>query len=135
VVRQIPGEARAESPWCFLTQTWRDTLLDPVVLKSVVRSKDEYWNKILNQVRTGEVSREAIDVLQSRIKPVDLHFQGTRLFARRMQVESLNQERLKTLKGSSREYNTVYMGNAQKIDDLKRNAPIPEVLVLKEGAL
>jgi ATP-dependent exoDNAse (exonuclease V) alpha subunit len=39
------------------------------------------------------------------------------------------------LKGSVREYSTVYMGNAQKIDDLKRNAPIPDVLGLKEGAL
>jgi ATP-dependent exoDNAse (exonuclease V) alpha subunit len=34
-----------------------------------------------------------------------------------------------------KEYNTVYVGLAQKIDELKRNAPIGEMLVLKEGAL
>jgi ATP-dependent DNA helicase PIF1 len=47
----------------------------------------------------------------------------------------LNQERLKTLPGAGRAYNTIYMGQAQRIDDLKRNAPVPEVLILKEGAL
>jgi ATP-dependent exoDNAse (exonuclease V) alpha subunit len=39
------------------------------------------------------------------------------------------------LPGAAREYPTVYMGNAQRLDELKRNAPIPEFLFLKEGAL
>jgi ATP-dependent DNA helicase PIF1 len=136
VVKAIPSDDfEASRPWAFLTETWRDTVFDAAVLKTIVRSTDEYWNRILGEVRWGDLSRESAEVLQSRIRSVPLDFQGTRLFARRMQVEMLNQERLKTLKGPHKEYNTIYMGNAQKIDDLKRNAPIPETLVLKEGAL
>ena len=136
VVKSIPGEeTESERPWCFLTQTWRDTMFDSILLKTIVRSKEADWNQILNQVRWGELTKEAFQVLESRLKPVSLDFQGTRLFARRAQVESLNQARLKMLTGAAKEYNTVYIGNAQKIDDLKRNAPIPEVLFLKEGAL
>ncbi len=136
VVRPSPGAEYPEGkPWSFLTGTWRDTLFDSVVLRTIVRSTESDWNKILNEVRWGEISRQSMEVLESRIMPVSLDFQGTRLFARRAQVEMLNQSRLQMLKGAAREYNTVYIGNAQRIDDLKRNAPIPEVLLLKEGAL
>lgn len=130
VVDEIP-----QKPWCFLTQTWQDSGFDSAHLKTVVRSSDEYWNKILNELRWANLTRDAADVLESRTQTVPLEFQGTRLFARRMSVEKLNQDRLYTLSGSVREYNTKYIGQAQRIDDLKRNAPVPEVLYLKEGAL
>ena len=135
VVRSVPGEMQEGRPWSFLTDTWRNSMFDSLLLKTIVRSKDADWNYILNEVRWGEISRDSMDVLQSRISPVPLEFQGTRLFPRRIQVELLNQERLKTLKSAAREYSTIYIGQAQKVDELKRNAPIPEVLVLKEGAL
>ena len=136
VMRAQPGEDfEASRPWAFLTETWRQSMFDAVALKTIVRSNDEYWNRILGEVRWGDISQESIEVLQSRIRSVPLDFQGTRLFARKMHVDNLNQERLKMLRGPGKEYNTVYIGNAQKIDDLKRNAPVPEVLFLKEGAL
>ncbi len=124
-----------EKPWCFLTSTWNDSEFNPVYLKKVVRSEDADWNEILNELRWGLVSEKGRAVLKERVKPAPLLFQGTRLFARRNQVEKLNQERLDTLSATAKEYPTVYIGNAQKIDDLKRNAPIPEVLILKKGAL
>jgi ATP-dependent DNA helicase PIF1 len=130
VVEDIP-----QKPWCFLSETWKDSGFDTVYLKSVVRSHDEYWNKILNELRWGELSREGKELLEERTQGVSLDFQGTRLYARRLQVEKLNKDRLTMLSGMTREYNTIYIGNAQRIDDLKRNAPVPEVLHVKEGAL
>ena len=130
VVEEIP-----QKPWCFLSETWKETEFEPVYLKTVVRSQDEYWNKILNEIRWAELSRDGAELLTERTRRVALDFQGTRLFARRMQVERLNRERLETLNGIVREYSTLYIGNAQKVDELKRNAPIPETLYLKEGAL
>jgi len=127
---QIP-----EKPWCFLTETWHKTDFDTVNLKEVVRSQDADWNEILNELRWGSFTRRAKEVLDGRIQKVPLEFQGTRLFSRRVQVDRLNHERLHTLKGAIKEYNTVYVGHAQRIDELKRNAPVGEILVLKEGAL
>lgn len=124
-----------EKPWCFTTDTWHKTEFDTVNLREVVRSNDSYWNEILNELRWGDFTPRAKEVLDERIKKVPLEFQGTRLFSRRAQVDRLNHERLHTLKGTVKEYNTVYIGNAQRIDELKRNAPIGEMLVLKEGAL
>ena len=124
-----------EKPWCFLTETWQKTEFDSVNLREIVRSHDSYWNEILNELRWGEFTARAKEVLDERIKKVPLEFNGTRLFSRRNQVDRLNHERLHTLKGTVKEYNTIYVGNAQKVDELKRNAPIGEMLVLKEGAL
>jgi ATP-dependent DNA helicase PIF1 len=136
VMKTLQGEDfEASRPWAFLSETWRESMFDAAVLKTIVRSNDEYWNRILGEVRWGDLSPESVEVLQSRARSVPLDFQGTRLFARRNHVEALNQERLKMLGGAAKTYNTIYIGNAQRIDDLKRNAPIPEVLVLKEGAL
>jgi ATP-dependent exoDNAse (exonuclease V) alpha subunit len=135
VVRQIPGQSDAERPWCFLSEAWREALFDPIVMKEIVRSRDSDWNRVLGEIRWGEIEEESFRVLKERVRPVPLEFQGTRLFARRMQVEALNQERLKTLPGSAREYPTIYMGKSQRLDELKRNAPVPEALLLKEGAL
>lgn len=133
VVKGVPGEEGR--PWCFRSRTWRDSVFDSIVLREIVRSREEHWNRILGRVRWGELDREAYEVLESRLAPVPLHFQGTRLFARRNQADFLNQERLKTLPGEARSYDTVYVGKAQRLDELRRNAPIPEVLHLKAGAL
>jgi ATP-dependent exoDNAse (exonuclease V) alpha subunit len=135
VTRSQAGEAGSERPWCFLSEVWRDSVFDPIVMKEVVRSRDSDWNRILGELRWGEISEVSGEVLRSRVAPVSLDFKGTRLFARRAQVEILNQDRLKMLPGRAREYPTLYMGRAQRIDELKRNAPVPEVLYLKQGAL
>jgi ATP-dependent DNA helicase PIF1 len=135
VVRSFGQSPDEQKPWAFLTETWRNTELEAVNLKQIVRSNDSNWNQILNELRWGECSEYAAEVLQSRMRSVPLEFQGTRLYARRAQAEKLNHDRLETLSGTAREFNTVYMGHAQKIDDLKKNAPIPEILILKEGAL
>ncbi len=124
-----------EKPWCFLTDTWQKTEFDSINLREIVRSNDSHWNEILNELRWGEFTSRAKEVLDSRIRKVPLDFQGTRLFSRRTQVDQLNHQRLHMLKGAVKVYDTVYVGHAQKIDDLKRNAPIGETVTLKEGAL
>lgn len=133
---QLPPVTQAsERPWCFHSAAWIQSDLENVVLSQIVRSQESDWNRILAEVRWADLSERAVEILMSRQQPVSVDFQGTRLFARRTQVEALNSERLRRLTGKPREYNTIYLGQATKVDELKRNAPIPEVLVLKEGAL
>lgn len=128
-------DVRPERPWCFNSEIWEKSELESVVLSQIVRSTDTAWNQVLAEVRWADLSEHGVEVLQSRVGQVPLEFQGTRLFARRAQVEALNTERLTRLPSRAREYNTVYLGHAQRVEELRRNAPIPEVLTLKEGAL
>jgi ATP-dependent DNA helicase PIF1 len=129
------GAERPSRPWCFQSEPWIRSDLENVVLSQIVRSQESSWNQILAEVRWADLSEYAVEQLQRRQQSVPLDFQGTRLFARRAQVDALNHERLEKLSGKVREYNTIYLGVAAKVDELKRNAPIPEVLLLKEGAL
>ncbi len=122
-------------PWCFLSEKWGETDFAHLNLKTIVRSKDSEWNEVLNELRWGSISANANMILKARVKKVGETFQGTRLFARRNQVDRYNQERLNHLAGTVKEYPSVYMGVARKVDEIKRQAPIPEVLVLKEGAI
>ncbi len=130
VTRQ--GEERA---WAFHSAAWRAAEVTVVDLKEVVRSSVTEWNKVLGAVRKGELTPEADQALKRLVRPVDVEFSGTRLFSRRHQVDSINQERLSRLGGKEHVFPTIYSGRAPKVDELKRNAPIPETLVLKERAL
>ncbi len=121
-------------PWCFLTEKWTTTEFSHLNLKTIVRSSDSEWNEVLNELRWGVISAHGGRTLRDRVLKVGGDFQGTRLFARRNQVERYNQERLNQLVGPVKQYPSVYLGVAKKVDEIKRQAPIPEILVLKEGA-
>jgi ATP-dependent DNA helicase PIF1 len=130
VTRQ--GEERA---WAFHSAAWRAAEVSVVDLKEVVRSNVAEWNKVLGAVRKGTLNAESDQQLRQLVRPVDVDFSGTRLFSRRHQVDTINQERLSRLGGKEHVFPTIYSGRAPKVDELKRNAPIPEILVLKERAL
>jgi ATP-dependent DNA helicase PIF1 len=122
-------------PWCFLSERWQGTGMKHHVLKTIVRSQDADWNRCLNEIRWGMISKNTDDVLKERVKKLSPQFQGTRLYARRNQVEAHNQMKLTMLDGTVREYATEYHGNERKREEIKRQAPIPEVLLLKLGAV
>ncbi len=125
-------------PWTFLSPVWEKTEFAPAILETIVRSQDQELNEHLAQIRMGEVARETLQFLDQQSlnsAGLALDWQGTRLFARRNQVDLINQQRLAALTSERVEFPTEYYGVAKKIDELKRNAPIPEVLILKVGAL
>lgn len=123
--------------WAFADPSWSKTSLVNALLKTTVRTKDEEFLSVLNRVREGKVDEHLADYLNSRCIAGDVaaEFEGTRLFPLRNTVESFNLERLETVSGKLHEFTTEYTGDERFIEDLKKSAPIPEVLRLKEGAL
>jgi ATP-dependent DNA helicase PIF1 len=136
---QLPPVQVVQNPdiprWSFESPVWQFTELNLCHLREIVRSKQESFSRLLSKIRFGQIDEDVVERLSSRIQKVGPEFEGTQLFARRAQVESLNLGRLGRLKGVPQEFSTVYMGLARAVDDLKKHAPIPETLVLKEGAL
>lgn len=126
---------KKEKEWAFLDQTWTQTEFVPAILREIVRTKDKEFLQILNQVRYGRVTREVIEFLNRRCRAIPSNFDGTRLFARKDDVERYNLERLSRLSSELHTFNTVYRGNAKAIEDFKKHAPIPETISLREGAL
>jgi hypothetical protein len=59
----------------------------------------------------------------------------TRLFGRRDDAERYNRQRLEALPDEPVAYTTTYLGEPFAVEQLKRNCPVPELLVLKTDAL
>lgn len=135
--RQLPpvtknGEAR---PWAFLSEAWEKSDFTPLLLKTPVRSVDPHFNDILQDARLGKHTERLSSFLKERI--VDEGFDGLmpRVYATRESVEHFNVTRLSELSGRHHVFPTEYQGSEHIEALLKKESPIPEVLILKVGAL
>lgn len=135
--RQLPPvvkERNEPKPWCFLTKAWEQTKFKPVMLTEPVRSVDPDFIKILWDARVGALTDRMRAFLDERtVGEVDEDI--PRVYARKVSVENYNMTKLEALPGKARATTTEYTGHGRYLEDIRRNAPIPENLVLKPGAL
>lgn len=79
------------STYCFLSKAWNDLDIKIVILKEMIRQKDDCeFQKILEEIRFGKCSKKTFKVLMA-LKDTDL--QGivpTRLFALNTDVNAIN---------------------------------------------
>jgi len=121
--------------WAFQDSTWARSNFVPFMLKTIMRSKDEAYLEILNQVRNGICSEKVANFLDARKLPHPGEFLGTRLFPRRDMTEQFNLQKLAEIGGEAKFIQTEYRGAEKSIGDLKRSSPVPEVISLKKDAL
>lgn len=122
--------------WAFLHPVWRRSGFRVAYLRKVMRTDNAPFLAILNKVRRGQYDREVYNFLLERFKKdVSDDFEGTRLFPRRDDVDTHNNRCLHRLPGDVKYFPTVYTGEGRVVAQFKRNLPIPDVLMLKEGAL
>jgi ATP-dependent exoDNAse (exonuclease V) alpha subunit len=121
--------------WAFASETWRNTEFAPAILREIVRSQDTDFLEVLNLVRHGIADRRVQDFLRSREKVDQPDLEGTRLFPHRGTTEDYNLAQLEKIPGPILTLETEYSGKKEAIENLKKNAPVPELLRIKEGAL
>ncbi|OFZ79412.1 MAG: hypothetical protein A2583_02900 [Bdellovibrionales bacterium RIFOXYD1_FULL_53_11] len=144
---QLPPVSRTPGrrDWAFLSETWKKSGFENLLLETVVRSSDQRLLGVLNDVRVGELTYRVRDFLDSRIiDEEDDAINATILFPFRSNVEDYNLGRLRELDDKEHVFDTVYEIRAAKKDpkmrdkimeNLKRQAPVPGRIVLKRGAL
>ena len=126
----------------FESPLWNQTLDSVVSLDTIYRQKDPSFQKMLNEVRSGEVSDETDELLKSRLN-LDYsseEIQPTKIFSRRDMVDKINSEGLNKIEGESRLYKIVTKGKVHN-DSIKKalermddSAQYEKELVLKVGA-
>lgn len=121
--------------WAFLHQVWQESDFQPALLSTVMRTQDIEFLTILNFVREGIVNDAVCEFLNRRISASSDHAEGTRLYPHRAQAESYNLRRLEEITRPLRSFQTQYVGKEKFIESAKKVVPIPETLLLKEGAL
>lgn len=121
--------------WAFLDPVWNWSGFATKVLSTQVRCHDPDYMQLLAKVREGTVDPFVTDYLNAKTGAIETEFAGTRLFPRRDQTETFNDLRLAELPGKEVGFETIAAGQARSIETLYKQAPIPPLLRLKEGAL
>ncbi|MES2768659.1 MAG: DEAD/DEAH box helicase [Bdellovibrionota bacterium] len=124
-----------EKDWAFQNHTWENSNFQVAYLKTIMRSTDEKFLRVLNFIRNGQVNFEVNEFLNSKIKKPTDDFTGTILFSHRNSVEDYNLTKLSNLKGDLLTFKTAYSGSSKFLEAIKKASPVPEVLQLKIGAL
>ena len=132
---QLPPVTRSFSKrdWGFLHPVWKYSEFKTLCLQSPIRYIDSEFYDVLNTIRLGEMGPKVEKLLSMRQDaewPADI----THLYPRRNKVKAYNDQRLSELDSEMTVIETLYDGRATAIEQLKRNAPVPELLHLKEGA-
>lgn len=121
--------------WAFLNPVWKWSAFQRELLETQVRCQDPEYMTILGKVRRGVVDSEVSEYLNERTRPIEIEFEGTRLFPRRDQTDQFNNQRLQDLPGETIAIPTLASGNTRAIESLRKQAPIPDVLKIKVDAL
>lgn len=136
---QLPpvSKDRKDHDWAFKGDVWTRSEFKICVLEEVVRTDDEYFVKLLHRIRRGSYDRDMFEFFSSRmIKPEELDtYVGTRLYPHKKSADDVNLRKLEELPGEEVSFETQFSGDERHVASLARNLPIPEVLVLKVGAL
>lgn len=133
---QLPpvGRNSRQHDWAFQSRSWASADFKTALLKTIVRTHDDEFVGILNQVRHGIVSDELKTFLDRKTDTNLEDYESTCLFPKRDKVDRYNEKKLAEIEEPLVSFATEYQGRESDVNSLKRNVPIPEILTLKKSA-
>ena len=140
---QLPPVSQGPSSFAFNSPLWK-VVEENHFLTEIVRQKDPIFQRILNEARTGDLTAESYDILESR-KTMDWKRQEikpTLLFTKNNDVSTINENQLRKLPGEEHLFKAeteVPAGMSPDVaqmlaEKLDRDAPYEVELRLKERA-
>ncbi len=127
-------EDEIKTPFAFTAQSWKDADLHVCYLKEQHRQDDMTLLKVLNEIRSGEVSDDVRELLLEKITEKDIE-DVTKLYTHNIDVDRYNLEQLELIDGEEQIYEMTSHGKASGVEALKRGCLSPEELWIKVGAL
>jgi ATP-dependent exoDNAse (exonuclease V) alpha subunit len=119
--------------FCFMSQAWLDAQLSICYLTDQFRQTDTQLNDILNEIRSGLVSKRSIELLQSRKEAIGTE-EPTRLYTHNLDVDRINSQHMAEIKGRKKIFKARVKGNLKLAETIKRSIMAPESLELKKDA-
>ena len=128
-------DANRNGSFVVNANVWRE--LQPVILylSEQHRQDDEMLLEILSSMRSGDIRRRHAEALLARAD-VEINDDSiTELHTVNIDVDRINQSKLRQLEGDTISYQSTHTGSANYVENLARSVLAPEVLDLKLGAL
>jgi ATP-dependent DNA helicase PIF1 len=111
---QLPPVSKGEeTKFVFESPLWKTMGLTTYALTEIVRQKNPEFQAILNEARTGTLTKASLKVLRGRIDLdyKSLEIQPSMLFTRRGEVDSINTTHLKKLTTEKKTYTATTVFN------------------------
>lgn len=130
--------------YCYHSKAWRHVCHKFFILDRIYRQSDPKFLRLLNEIRQGQLSRDAIELLESRRL---CHVQGIRLsdgslptdytvlYSRRADVDNYNTKMLNSIQSDlGYTYKALDRVLIDKLAFLINQFPVPESIWIKAGA-
>jgi ATP-dependent exoDNAse (exonuclease V) alpha subunit len=135
---QLPpiSKNRDGKRFAWQSSVWRELELKTAYLQENFRQTDDKLIRILNDIRSGEVSEESRKTLNSRIDVELKHdFKPTRLYTHNIDVNRINSEELAKLRTPLKEFFAKSYGDQFSIEKMFKSSLLMRELQLKRGAV
>lgn len=119
--------------FCFMSQAWLDAKLSICYLTEQFRQTDTKLDEILNEIRSGYVSSNSIEMLRSSNEEIEAD-EPTRLYTHNIDVDRINSQHMNEIKGRKKVFKAKVKGNLKLAETIKRSIMAPESLELKKEA-
>lgn len=121
--------------YAFESRAWEEARPLICYLSDQYRQEDELLLSLLKSIRLNEVDDEHFTLLSEQ---TDIAYEGvepTRLYTHNVDVDAVNNAKLKELAGAPRSFTMTSQGRKPLIEGLVRTCLSPATLVLKEDAM
>ncbi len=130
----VRDEAGIPAPFAFRARSWTNANFAVCYLAEQFRQTESVMTRILNEIRSGEVSDDSREALSERIGVKHGKGSITKLYAQNLDVDKINAHHLAEIEGEMHAFPMWSSGPAHLVVALKKSCLAPETLHLKVGA-
>ena len=132
----INEQGLERSGFAYKSDSWKELDLTICYLNEQHRQLDDSFLKILNDIRSQEVTEYTFEKLATRLnKELSGNIIPTKLYTHNADVDGINNAELGKIDKPVHQYHMATQGMKELVEVLKKGCLAPEELLIKEGAL
>ncbi|WP_348652990.1 helix-turn-helix domain-containing protein [uncultured Sulfurimonas sp.] len=131
-ISRIPKDKR----FAWQSPSWKELQLKTCYLQEKFRQDDNVLISILDEIRSGSVSSNSYEVLNTRHhKDLGLDFTPTKLYTHNVDVDRINSDELSKLTNPSHSFKYKSEGTAKNVEKIFKSSLVLEEMSLKKDAV
>lgn len=135
---QLPpiSKESKEKRFAWQSEAWRDLNLTSCYLEEKFRQKDDKLIRVLDDIRSGNVTDATYEILMSRYnRTLKRNYTPTKLYTHNFDVDRINRAELAKLKGKAKLFVYESKGTPKNVDKIFKSSLVLKELMLKKGAV
>jgi len=135
---QLPPISKIKKKKRFAWQSdiWKESNFSTCYLEKKFRQEDDKLIKILDDIRSGEISEESHKLLKEAYnKKLNNSFRPTKLYTHNIDVDQINKKELENLNQKSRFFSASAKGSKKNIEKIFKSSLVLEEIILKKEAV